>query len=222
MKITTLASGSSGNSYLLDDGEQVLVIECGVPLMEVKRAIKYQVIRLAGAIVSHEHGDHAGYVMQYQKMGLSVFRPYRTITDDFQKIKMGHYEVTSFPLVHDVPCFGFLIETKEKRILYSSDTVYIKYRFKDIDCMIVEANYDKSLLIAADDDSPKRSHVLHGHMDIDTTCRFIKANDNERLKAVILAHMSEVNGDKDLFIRKAQNVTDAKIAVADKGLEIII
>lgn len=221
MNLKVLASGSSGNCYVLDDGKDVLIIDCGVPVMEVKRAIKFQITRIAGVIVSHEHGDHAGYIGQYQQMGLRVFAPYMVVEKgDFQKVQYRSYAVQTFPLVHDVPCFGFIVRHDEYgKILYATDTAYIKYRFKDLRAMIVEANYSKDLL-NEEADSPKRSHVLHGHMEIDTTCRFIKANDNFLLEHVILAHRSNDNGNRDLFISKAQNSTQANVHSADKGLEI--
>lgn len=50
-------SGSCGNGYALisDDGE-ILLLECGVPKKNMLKSISYQVNKVVGCLVSHEHG----------------------------------------------------------------------------------------------------------------------------------------------------------------------
>ena len=56
MFLRVISSGSSGNCYLLDDGEQILVLESGVPFKLVKEVIGYQTSKIVGVLSSHEHG----------------------------------------------------------------------------------------------------------------------------------------------------------------------
>ena len=224
MNLTVLGSGSKGNCYVLDDGKEILVLDCGVPVLEFKKAIKFQISRAVGAIVTHEHSDHAKYMSQFQSTGLRVFAPYVAAEKgEFQVKQIGSYKVQTFPLVHDVPCFGFLIEhPTDGRILYATDTEYIKYRFNDLRTIIVEANYDINLLDAELDDTPKRDHVLRGHMEIETTKRFLKTNCNEKTKNVILAHLSESNANADAFVKSVQPEVNATVWIARKGLKVSI
>ena len=56
--IKCIGSGSSGNCWVLDDGKEILVIDCGVPVKDMKIGIDFQIIRVVGCIVSHSHRDH--------------------------------------------------------------------------------------------------------------------------------------------------------------------
>ena len=56
MLLKCIASGSQGNSYVLISGSEILLIEAGVRLLEVKKAIDFQISKVVGCVISHEHG----------------------------------------------------------------------------------------------------------------------------------------------------------------------
>lgn len=56
MLLKCIASGSSGNSYALISGKEILLIEAGVRLLEVKRNIDFQISNVVGCVITHEHG----------------------------------------------------------------------------------------------------------------------------------------------------------------------
>ena len=74
MIVKTIGSGSSGNGYALISGEDVLLLECGVPAKEMLKAIDYQTSMVSGCILSHIHGDHAGYIKQYMQCTKHIMR----------------------------------------------------------------------------------------------------------------------------------------------------
>lgn len=49
-------SSSLGNGYALIEGDEILLIECGVPAKEMLKSINYQTLKATGCLVSHEHG----------------------------------------------------------------------------------------------------------------------------------------------------------------------
>lgn len=55
LDIKVLASGSKGNCYIIDDGSTKLMIECGIPISEIKKECGYKTHELAGCLISHEH-----------------------------------------------------------------------------------------------------------------------------------------------------------------------
>lgn len=59
MKIVTLATGSSGNSYVLEENGKLVLLELGISLPEIKRGIKYRVADVDGAMCTHIHNDHS-------------------------------------------------------------------------------------------------------------------------------------------------------------------
>ena len=104
-------------------------------------------------------------------------------------------------------------------MLYITDTNLIKWRFKDINHILLGVNYDKDLI--DNEDSAKVNHVYRGHMSIETACDFVKTNNSDDLQNVIMCHLSKDNAEPDLFIKKMQKVApQANVYVARKGLEV--
>ena len=218
MKLKVLGSGSSGNCYILESDTEALIIEAGVRFKDVKVALDFNVSKIVGVVISHSHGDHAKHAPEYKRTGIPVFKPYES--DMGRQIRtLGGFVVKSFPLVHDVPCFGFLVVHPEMgRLLYVTDTEYCKFRFDRLNHILVEANYSPACMESTD--SPKRNHVLTGHMSIDTAVEFLKANTSPALRNVVLLHLSELNSDESQFKAAAEIVVDCPVYVADKGLEV--
>ena len=217
MKLTVLGSGSSGNCYLLHNEKECLVVEAGIPFVEVKKALDFDISKIVGVIVSHEHKDHSKYVSDYHKVGIPVFKPYEIVAAPLNMF--GNFSIRHFSVVHDVECYGFLIEHKEfGKLLFATDTEYIKYRFKSLNHVLIEANYSKELL--------KEYHKVLGdriklsHMEIDTTCEFLEVNNNPNLYNVLLLHLSDRTSNEQQFMDKAKQVVNCNVYVATKGLEI--
>lgn len=57
MRLRCLASGSSGNCYILTDSNgKSLILDCGVPIMEIKKGLNWNIRGISGVIISHSHG----------------------------------------------------------------------------------------------------------------------------------------------------------------------
>lgn len=182
---------------------------------------------------SHPPLDHSKSLNDFESMGIPVFAPY--ISEKPMKIGNGDFRVQAFDLTtidgnwthtnaDGTPCpiFGFLITHKEMgRMLYITDCELIKWKFKDINHILLGVNYDKDLIDR--DNTGKANHVFRGHLSIDTACDFIKANDSDSLQNVIMCHLSSENADKDSFIAKMKNaVNGANVDVADSGKSWIL
>ena len=221
MFVQVNATGSSGNSYILQDNKgEVLIIECGISYKGLLKALNFNIRNIKGCIVSHEHQDHSRYLAEYESHGIKVFKPY----ENFERCKtFGSYKIMPFELVHDVICYGFLITNTnanvEKRISYITDTEYSKYKFERLSCLLVECNYSKELL---DKEHSAYDHILQGHLELETTKGIVQANDNENLKNVVLLHASTVNADTDMFKSEVEKITKANVYVAKKGLKVEI
>jgi phosphoribosyl 1,2-cyclic phosphodiesterase len=122
--------------------------------------------------------------------------------------------------VHDVPCYGFYITHPDiGNLIYASDTEYIKYRFKNLNHILVEANYSDDLI---EQDAVNREHILWGHMSLQTALNFISTNDNPALKNVVLLHLSDKNSDSEKFLQKTKETVKygADCYIAEKGLAV--
>lgn len=234
MRLKVLGSGSSGNCYILENENEALIIEAGLPFMEVKKALDFNVMKIVGVLASHTHGDHAKYIGEYGKSGIPVWKPYNT---DFYKScdmkKYGTFEVRTFPnqnkdrrWLHnnsdgsECPCYGFHIKHPDMgSLVYATDTEYIKWRFKDVNHIMVEANYDMQFV---NREEPNYEHRLRGHMSLPTALKFISTNDNPALRNVVLIHLSDKSADSALFKQKTAETIKygSDVYVAERGLEV--
>lgn len=216
MKLKVLGSGSSGNCYILESETEALIIEAGLPFMEVKKALNFNVKKIVGVVAGHSHKDHSGFIYQYKGI-CPIYKPYEV---NKPHERFGNFFLKAFPLVHDVECYGFYIQHPDiGTLVYATDTEYIKYRFKNINHILVEANYRDDLI---DNEAVNREHVLRGHMSLQTALDFISTNDTVNLRTVCLLHLSKSNSDSDLFLKKARETVKygADCYIAEKGLEI--
>lgn len=225
MLLRTIATGSSGNSYvLISNTGEILLLDLGVSEKTIKKGIDWKISNVVGTVISHGHKDHSLSVEDFKSMGIPIFAPY--LGDSCKSMNMGGFTVKPFDLTtidgswthtnaDGTPCpiFGFLITHPEMgKMLYITDCEVIKWKFKSINHILLGVNYDKDLV---DTDNPKANHVFRGHLSIDTACDFVKDNDSDSLQNVIMCHLSSENADKDSFIAKMKNaVNGANVDVA--------
>jgi phosphoribosyl 1,2-cyclic phosphodiesterase len=56
MKLKCIASGSSGNCYLLTSNSgETLILDCGIPIKEIKKGLNWHIRGIRGMIISHAH-----------------------------------------------------------------------------------------------------------------------------------------------------------------------
>ena len=234
MRLKCLGSSSAGNCYLLtSDSGETLILDCGIPIKEIKKGLDWNIKDVVGVLCTHKHLDHSKSVNDFKAMGIPICKPYETLLMN-QFLANSYFTVRAFDLTTvdgrwthtnadgtECPCYGFLITHKEMgKLLYITDTELIKWRFKDINHILLGVNYDKDLV---DTDNPKANHVFRGHLSIDTACDFVKANDSDSLQNVIMCHLSSENSDSDSFIAKMKNaVNGANVDVAEQGKSWIL
>ncbi len=239
MKFRVLDSGSSGNCYLLESDTEVLIIEAGIKFKEVKKAIDFEVGKIVGLICSHVHSDHFGFAHEYLKTGIPVYASEQTHSSEdnpFKKVihpgywyKIGNFNVTPFPVVHDVECYGFIIRhEKIGTMLFATDTEYIKHNFKSLKLnhIMVECNYSQKIIDSrvsqGDTDKGLRDRVLQSHMELETCKSFIEANKTTSLYNVCLLHLSDGNSHEEQFKNEVEHIVGVgmEVFIADRGLEI--
>lgn len=225
MRLTVIASGSAGNCYVLEGLRSALILECGVPpkrMVTVARSLDMS--KVAGVLVSHEHGDHAGYVRNYAELGLPMYASMgtwdaihagcrrREVLPSGAWKTIGDFEVGTFRTQHDAADpVGFVIRHREMgTLLFVTDTAPIPYSFKKMtpDHIMVEANYDDGLLDGnvAGGRVPEAvaGRTRRSHLSIREAVELVKANETAALKTVTLLHLSELNSNSREFQRRMQ------------------
>ena len=215
------ATGSSGNFYYLENNGEILLLDAGINIKEIKQTIDFRVGDVVGCAITHEHKDHALSAGKLEAMGIRVFRPYEYGQKKL-KTKMGNYSIISFEVPHDgVECRAFLIESDCKTILYATDFEYIGYKLnRNINLMLIECNYQEDLISAEND---HRAHIYRGHAELHTVSDFVAKNATETLTDIVLCHASESGSlDKQNAVKVVKdNAPEAvRVHMAARGLTI--
>lgn len=241
MKLTVLGSGSKANGYVLQNDTEAIVLECGCPVSDCLRVLGYNTMKVVGALVTHEHGDHAKYVERYLESGIDVFcsdgtasaisykgkqRP--SVLEPLKSYSMGNFVVRPFPTQHDsAEPFGFLVAHPEfGTLVFATDTYYVKYAFDDLTNVMIECNYADDLLAASVASGKIPTFVAHrttiSHMSLRNCIELLRSNDLTKVSRIILVHLSENNGDPVRFKREVELATGKKVIIAQKGVEVPI
>lgn len=219
MILHCLGSSSDGNCYLLKNDTECLVIENGIPFKEVKKDLDYNIMQIVGTIASHKHGDHHRYTYEYRTAGIPTFCPFE-FKQPKNFVRFGGFTIQCFPLIHDVPCYGFYIRHKEMgKCLFVTDTLCVPPVFKDfeVNYILVECNYQDDLV---DKNSANYEHKLRHHMSLDTCKNFIQANKTNALRTVILCHLGAETTIAEECITEVHKVANCPVYAAKKGMEI--
>jgi len=234
MKLKILGSSSKGNCYIIENEKSILILEAGISFKTVKPEIDFQISKIKGVLVSHEHGDHAEYIPDYLSYSIPVYAPKKTadkygtkiiITEHKKVFTVDGFTIMPFELKHDVQIHGFLISHPETgKILFATDTYYVPYKFKGLNHILIEINYSKKIL---NENISKGSipliqyrRVLSSHMELETTKEMLRANDLSQVVNIVLLHLSDGNSNAKEFKQEIESATGKPVCIADKGLEI--
>lgn len=229
MKLHILGSSSKGNGYVLEAKNSALLLECGVHAKELVKSNTFD--KVVGAVVSHVHGDHAGYIKEYLNRGIrianNVVEHHNSIPiQHLKKITIEDWSVIPLKMVHDVECFGFLINHIEcGTVFFATDTDSIPYQLKGVSHAIIESNYTQEKL----DNKQVNQQVNHylatrienSHLSFEDCKQWVLKGDLKSLESVVLIHLSDSNSEAQKYVNELQESIGIPVQIANKG-EILI
>lgn len=241
MILRCIGSGSSGNGYILDNDSEQLLIECGMPFSMVEEALNYNISNIVGLCLSHEHLDHAKYAKDYIRYGIKICsttatldaigidKSHRMDLEPKVAYRFGGFLVLPFRTQHDAvaPC-GYLIDCPDgNRIVFATDTYYLKYTFPKVNYFMIECNYSKEKLnrnVAEGLVHPAVARrITKSHMSLDRCISTLNANDLSETNAIILLHTSRDNSAEKKFIMdEVQKATGKAVYIAEKSTKIYL
>jgi len=232
MDIQVLASGSRGNCYRISDGSTPLLLECGIPYKDVQRGLNFRVSEIAGCLISHEHQDHCKAVRDLTRAGVDCYMSQGTadvlglsghrvkIIKALQQFSIGTWAILPFETVHDATePLGFLLASRNgEKLLFATDTAYIRYKFQGLTYIMIEANYQADILHENVNDGlvvPEvRKRIRQSHFNLNHLKEFFNANDLSRVREIWLLHLSRDNSDELRFKREIQELTGKPVYIA--------
>ncbi|WLR50061.1 MBL fold metallo-hydrolase [Bacillus tianshenii] len=231
IEITALASSSAGNCYRIDDGSTPLLLECGIRYRDIQRCFNFQMSKVKGCLITHEHGDHSKSVKDVLKAGIDCYMSAGTAkalnlvhhrvkpVQAKMQFKIGTWTILPFDVQHDVSePLGFLLMNESgEKVLFATDTYYIKYRFKGLTHIMVECNYSMSILnenIATGKvHKAMKKRLIRSHFSLENVKEFLKVNDLTRVQEIWILHLSDTNSDEAEFKREVQELTGKVVYV---------
>jgi phosphoribosyl 1,2-cyclic phosphodiesterase len=237
VKITILGSGSRGNAIALQSPSTTILVDAGFPLKELeRRAVDAGVslAGLAGVVLTHEHGDHAGgAVALAEKAGCPLVATAGTLraldlsTNDIAtcelsysgSVGVGSLDITACGISHDAadpvavavshPATGVRVG-----IAYDVGrvTVGLTRFLRSAHGLIVEANHDDHMLRAGPYPPRVRARIAGptGHLSNRSASDLIAAVCHGDLQTVVLAHLSDRCNRPDLAMEAVREALDRK------------
>lgn len=209
MQLNILGSGSSGNCYILQDSDEACVIEAGIDPKKVMKAIDYKPSKVTQLLISHNHGDHAGY----------KDRLLNALTGGLDLRRTSGFKAIPFSLNHDVDNVGYVIEKGNIRLMYATDTRSITAKCSGLTHLLVECNFSEEILsenvekgiihpVLAD-------RIRDNHLSLERLIHYLSIIDKSKLKGIVLCHLSDKNSRHYQFRNEVGKVVSCPVEIAE-------
>ncbi len=244
MKLRILGSSSSGNCALLSAGRSHVLIDAGLGINTIRRALEscsLALEKIDAVFLTHDHSDHTGALANFKKYAhIPVFANELTAREVKKRLKhtlnwklfesgqswgFGELQVQSFCVPHDAQdSVGFIFEHEKKRLGWITDLGYVtelvRDKVRDLDALALESNYEPHLLTHSDRPLALKTRIKgrHGHLSNEQAFEFLDGIDMPRCKHVYLIHVSrECNTVQDALSRFNQGALarNFKVEVVD-------
>ena len=235
MRIVTFASGSGGNCTLVSGGETHLLIDAGISMRRITRALRELGLTpqmLSGVLVTHEHGDHvAGLRTMTKQFSVPIYAP-RTVANHL------HWSIAGIdPVLHEIQpgtgydigdmCFaafrtphdtdmsvGYRIKSGEHIFAFSTDmgmvTNAVLRGLEGAETAVIEANHDVDMLLSGRYPYPLKRRILSdsGHLSNDSCAELAVHLARTGTSRIILGHLSQENNTPQTAFARVRRALD--------------
>lgn len=226
LKISVLASGSTGNVTYIESEKEKLLIDAGLSgkkIEELLNQIGHSLSEIDGLLITHEHNDHshgAGVISRkydipiyankdtWNAMGKLIGNIKLQNKCDFENNSLktiGDIDIESFRVSHDAvnPQF-YAIHYNNKTFVIISDTGYIsdcvQGVIKNADGYLFECNHDLEMLRSGQYPWSLKRRIMSdtGHLSNIDAANYLSKLIGNKTKNIFLGHLSQNNNQKDL------------------------
>jgi phosphoribosyl 1,2-cyclic phosphodiesterase len=243
MKVCLLASGSKGNSLLIESGRTRLLIDAGLSARELRKRldlIGVDASSLTALLITHEHTDHVrGLGPLVRQLDLPVYLHSdlaRILTDvgkpervyefvDGEDFTLNDLTVRPFAITHDsLAPVGFTFSGESGKVGIATDlgiaTRLVSECLQGCRALVLETNHDEDMLRDGPYPWPLKQRVgsNHGHLSNRAGGSLLQGLLWQGLETVFLGHLSETNNCPKLALDVVQKVLDAQNVCAPQVL----
>lgn len=232
LRFSVLGSGSSGNALFIAGPSSKILIDDGLSLRQVQSRVAEIGETLDGlraVFVTHEHNDHVtGIGPLARKLNTPVFVTQRTYErfpqsvgplpsveffESGDSISVDGMTLTSFNVSHDAADpIGFTVECGGVKLGVASDlghvSALVRTRLDHSHGLVLESNYCPRLLLSGPYPPmlQQRIRSRNGHLSNPDCNSLLASLVHDRLRVVVLAHLSEENNRAELALSLAAGV----------------
>jgi len=212
-----LGSGSQGNCFAVASDGAAVLIDAGFSAREIERradAAGLALERVAGIIVTHEHGDHAsGAARLARRLNAPVLTAAGTWTQLARRMPdvthqtiglcgeavVGPFTVRACPTSHDAaePLAVAVHVAGGVSVGVAYDlgrpTVAVRYLLRDLTALVIEANHDDVMLRTSGYPPVVQRRIAGsgGHLSNRAAGELLVELSHPGLAVVVLAHLSQ-------------------------------
>jgi phosphoribosyl 1,2-cyclic phosphodiesterase len=244
-RLTTIASGSSGNCALLQSNGTNLLIDAGISMRRILAAMRLlDTQRFSAILVTHEHSDHInGLPMLLKHRAAPVYAPASVCAFLTQKcpeaagfinaippgeiFQIDGIYIKPFRTPHDVPeSFGYRFETEAGSLGYCTDLGHISEEvwenLKGVGMAVIECNHDTDMLKKGPYPPHLKRRILsdYGHLSNRLSAKLVLELTKNGARKIILAHLSRENNTPRLAESAVSGCLAAAGCDVDRELEL--
>lgn len=241
MRYTILASGSSGNSLLVEQGDRRVLVDAGLSAKKIEQLMEERGVKgseLDAILVTHEHSDHIkGVGALARKHDLPVYANERTwealnkqlgelaeeqvrIMETGSVLEFDSLQIESYPISHDAAePVGYCFYDGEHKLSLATDLGYVSTKVKekivDSDAVILESNHDIEMLRMGRYPWNVKRRILGdtGHLSNEAAGEALCDVMSGQTETVYLAHLSRDHNMMDLAKLTVNTILE------DRGME---
>lgn len=235
MRYASLASGSKGNCHALSDGERTLLIDAGISYLQIRTRLEilgWSLDSVKAVAFTHEHSDHiAALPVLLKRTNWSILATEDTlqaicrikgVTVPLARwipLRPGHaadwegWRILPFSTPHDAADpVAYRVEAEGMAAAVVTDlghpTALVMDHCRELDVLALEANHDIQMLREGSYPPPLKARILSrvGHLSNESMAELLDKVRSPRLRAVVLAHLSEQNNEPGLARFAAEEV----------------
>jgi phosphoribosyl 1,2-cyclic phosphodiesterase len=240
MKVSALASGSSGNCFYINHNSHGILVDAGISCRQVVdrlSSLGQSPENIKGIFITHEHTDHIkGVDTLARKFNIPIFATGGTIRNCFlcskpelineikndDTVKLAGLEIQAFSKSHDAsdPVSYTIRNDKVVSIITDIGKACgnVCENVHDSDFLILESNHDLRML----KDGPYPAFLKQriggdmGHLSNLHSGLCVLEHGAKKLKNIMLAHLSEVNNIPQLAFGTFNSLVKERVDLKPK------
>lgn len=220
VSVAVLCSGSSGNSAFVSSEGRGIMIDAGLSCRELDRRLSLfgaSPTQIDAVVLTHEHTDHTRGAKRfctehdipvYATRGTLALTPLEGVRsaaiERGREVQLGMFAVRPFKVRHlAAEPVALSVSLGSTRIGIATDlgsvTPNVIDEMSDSDLMLVEANYDESMLMSGDYPEFLKRAIRsdHGHLSNEDAGTLSCKAAAEKTERIVLVHLSRDNNAPD-------------------------